>query len=99
VRGLLQHRCESEKLATARLIDDHLLLVFIDRGHAHCAGQHHVGSAAGLALFIDAFASDEVLQFNLTGQNGGLVVIEQRKKRHAFQQIRTTDHLNLLAAG
>ena len=65
-------------------IDDHFLLVFVDGGDADSAGDHDVGHAR-IAGLVDALARGEGFDFDLTGENGGLVVIEQGKERNAFQ--------------
>jgi hypothetical protein len=38
----------------------------------------------------------ETLDLDLSGEDCGLIVVEQRKERNASQYIRTTAHLDLL---
>ncbi len=74
---LIQHRRESEKFAVRRFIDHHFLLILVDGGDPHLAGNHHVGLAAGVAHLVDALARRKCLQFDLSRQDGSLIVVEQ----------------------
>ena len=47
MRRLFEHRREAEELAAGRLVDDHVLMVLVDRRHPHRARHHDVGAPAG----------------------------------------------------
>jgi hypothetical protein len=83
VKGLLKHGGKSKKLAARRLINDDLLLVLVNRADAHFAGYHHVRLATSVPSFVDAFARAETLDLDLSGEDCGLIVVEQRKERNA----------------
>ncbi len=92
VRSLLQHGGESEELALAGLIHQHLLVIFVDGCHPHLPRHHHVGVFAGLSHLVDALAGSELLQLDLRGQYSQLIVVQQSEQRDLFQCIGVTCH-------
>ena len=77
--GLLEHGGEAEELAVAGGVDDDLLVVLVDDGDVDGAGDHNVGVVAGIADLVDALAGSELFDLDLSGENGGFVLIEQGK--------------------
>jgi hypothetical protein len=64
----------------ARLIDEHLLMIFVDCRDTHIARQQNVGVLAGLAYLVDSLPGSEDLEIDLRGQDSHFVV-EQGKER------------------
>src|SRR5207248_1533374 len=89
---LIQHRGEAEELALLRLIDHYLLLIFINGSEADLAGNHNVGPAARITYLVDALPRSELLDLNLSRQNGGLFIVEQSEKRNFPQCLRIACH-------
>ena len=79
MRGLIEHGSESEELTRRRFVDDYLLLIFIDGGDANRAGDEDVGSIPGIADLIDSLARREVPKLYLGGENGGFLIVQERK--------------------
>src|SRR6476646_3534436 len=52
VRRLIEHGSEAEKLASCRLVDYDLLLIFIHDRHAHAAGNQDVSASARVSHFV-----------------------------------------------
>ena len=77
VGGLLEHGCEAEEFTAGRLVHHHFLVILVDRGDAHSSREQHVRLASGLPLFVDPFARREFLQFDLSGEHGALLSVEQ----------------------
>ena len=50
MRCLLQHGGEAEEVARRRLVDNHFLLVFVDRGDARRARNQDVGALRGAPI-------------------------------------------------
>src|SRR5262245_52995733 len=82
VRSLLKNGSEAEKFAMRGLIHDDFLMVFIDSGHANSSGNHYVSMTFGIADLVDAFTRRECFELDLTGKDGGFVVIEQSEERN-----------------
>ena len=61
MRGLVQHGGEAEKFAEGRLVYHNFLIVFVDGGDPHTPGNHHVGTAAGFANFVNALSRSKCL--------------------------------------
>jgi hypothetical protein len=59
-----------------RLVDDDFLVVLIERGDPHPAGEHHVGLSRGVADLPDALPGRELLEFDLCGQDRRLFVVQ-----------------------
>ena len=89
---LVEHGGESEEAAVVGLVNQDLLLVLIDGGDADAAGHEDVGLLRWVADFEDALAGGELLQVDLRGENGELVVVEQFEKRDVFQLFRVAGH-------
>src|SRR5215469_1362485 len=92
VRGFLQHGREAKEFAVSGLVDDHFLLILIDRGDANATGNHHVGLAAGVAYLVDALPRRELFEFDLARKTGRFVVVEQSKKGNVTQFVRIAGH-------
>src|SRR6266699_6561089 len=86
VRRLRQHRSEAEERACYRLVDDHFLMVLVHRGDSDLPRDHHIGLAAWIADFVDAFARGEYPQIDLAGQHRSLIVVQQGKERNSLEQ-------------
>jgi hypothetical protein len=76
MRGLLEHRSESEELSLRGLIHDDFLVVLIDGSEPYRAGDHNVSLPAWVSHFVDALPRSESFYFDLAGQNGGFFVVE-----------------------
>jgi len=74
------------------LVDDDFLVILIDGGDAHLAGNHHVGLASGVSHFVDALAGGEFFQLDLSGQNGSFIFVEQREEWDVFEHFRIAGH-------
>jgi hypothetical protein len=79
VCGLFEHRCKSEKISARRLVHDDFLLIFVHRGDPHLPGNHHVRLTVNVTPFIDAFPLGKIPKLDLSGEHGGLIIIEQGK--------------------
>jgi hypothetical protein len=80
VRGLGNQRGKAEKVPVVRLIDQNFLLILVGGDHAHVAGHDDIGVATGIAGFEDALTWSEVTNFDLSGEDSGLIVIEELEK-------------------
>ena len=92
MRRLLQHGSEAKKLAFRRLIDYDFLMVLIDRGDPHRAGDHDISLSARIADLPDALARSKGLDFDLCRQNRGLIVVQQGKQGNASQYLWAARH-------
>jgi len=90
--SLLEHGGEAEEFAVGGLVDDDFLMILIDGGDAHLAGNHHVGLASGVPYFVDALAGRECFQLDLSGQDGGFIFVEQREEWDVFEHFRIAGH-------
>ena len=59
VRRLLEHRREAEKFPGRRLVDDHFLLVLIDRADPYTPRDHDVRPSSGIAGLVDPLPRGE----------------------------------------
>jgi hypothetical protein len=76
VGRLIEQGGEAEELAVSRLVDDDLLVVFVDSGDLHVAAHKDMGVFAGLARFVDALPGSELSEIDLRTQDSELVFIE-----------------------
>jgi len=76
VGRLFEHGSEAKEFAFRWLINNYFLLIFVNRGDPNFASDHYVSLAAGLSDFVDALTWTECLDFNLTRQDCGLVVVQ-----------------------
>jgi hypothetical protein len=76
---LIQHGGEAEEFAVGRLVDDHFLMILIDSGDANFAGDGNVSRAARSANFVNALAGSEATYVHLAGEDGCLIVVEERE--------------------
>ena len=90
--SLLEHGGEAEEFAMSGLVDDDFLVILVDGGDAHLAGNHHVGLASGVSYFVDALAGREVSQLDLSGQDSSFILVEQREERDVFEHFRIAGH-------
>ena len=90
--GLVEHGSEAKKLALRRLVDDDFLLVLVDGGDPHRAGDQNVGSPSGVADFPDALPRSESLDLDLSGQHRGFFVIQQGKQGNTSQDLWAARH-------
>ena len=84
-RDPLDHRSEAEELAVARLVDDHLLVILIERGHPHRAREHDVGAVSGIGDLVDALPRRELPQLDQRAQQTELLIVQKPKQRHVSQ--------------
>ena len=54
--GLIEHRRETEEFAESWFVDDQLLMILIDGGHADFSRDQNVGLAAWIAHFVNTLA-------------------------------------------
>lgn len=92
MRSLLEHGGEAEELALCGFIDENLLVLLVNGGEPDRAGDHDVSASAGVAHFVNTLPWREVLYFNLTGQYGSFIVVEQGEKWDLAQDLRITGH-------
>ena len=92
MRSLLEHGGKSKKFPGRGLINHHFLMVLVNGGHAHRAGDHHIGLSPGIANLPDALARGEFLEFDLPGQHRSFLCVEQGKKRNLFQHFWIARH-------
>ena len=78
----------------AGLVDHDLLVILVDDGDPDHARDHDVGLSGGVADLPDTLARGKGLHFDLAGQHGRFVVIEQGKQRYLTQDFWCTSHLN-----
>jgi hypothetical protein len=76
MRGLLEHRCESEELSLCGLIDNHFLMFVVNGCDSDRAGHHDISAAASVTHFVNALAWGKRLDFDLAGQDRGFLVVE-----------------------
>jgi hypothetical protein len=79
VRALLQHGGKAKKFPGGGLVHDHFLMVLIHRGNAHAARHHHVAPFSRITPLINSLARRKGPEFDLSGQNRGLVRVETGK--------------------
>ena len=60
VGGLVEHRREAEEVAPRRLIDDHVLVVFVHHRHGDGARNEDIRALARIANPIDALTLRKV---------------------------------------
>ena len=84
VRRLVEHGRKAKELAFRRLIDHDLLVVLIHGRDPDRAGYHHISSSARVADLPDTLARSKGLDFDLSRQNRGLVVVQQGKQGNAL---------------
>jgi hypothetical protein len=69
----------------ARLVDHHLLVILIERGHADRAGEHDVGALRGIGDLVDALPCRELPQLEQRAQQTKLFIVQKPKQRHVSQ--------------
>ena len=92
VRRFAHHGSEAEEVAVGGLVDGDFLLVLVGGENADAAVHDDVSVAGGIAGFEDALARGEVADFDLSGENGGLVVVEQFKQGNVAEFFRVAGH-------
>jgi hypothetical protein len=85
MRRLFEHRGKPEDLAHGRFIDDHFLAIFVHRGDADLARDHHVGLPAGRSHLVNPFPRRKCLELDLAGEDRGFIVIQQGEERHTLE--------------
>ena len=76
MRRAFEHRGEAKEFAVARLVDEHLLVIFVDGGDLDFAADHDVGVALGVADLVDALVRNEFFHFDLRSEHRGLFIVE-----------------------
>jgi hypothetical protein len=66
MRRLIDHGCKAEELPWHRLVDDHFLLIVIDRRHTNLAGNQDISRPRAISDLVDTLTRGEALQFDLT---------------------------------
>ena len=94
--SLLEHGGEAEEFAVGGFVDHDFLVILIDGGDAHLAGNHDVGLAAGVAHFVDALARARMFSVRLV--RPGRRFHPRRAARRvgrasALQDCRPSNHL------
>lgn len=74
------------------LIDQHILMVFIDGCHVDPAGDQDVGVRRGLADLEDALPRREASEADLAGEHGQLFLVEEFKERDVPEFFRIARH-------
>jgi len=92
MRCLLEHGGEPEEFTVSGLIDNDLLIVFVDGRNAYFAANHYVSMAISVADLIDALSRSEFLEFYLLGEEGELVVVEKCEEGNVFESSGFTSH-------
>jgi hypothetical protein len=90
--SLFQHGGEAKELAVRGLVNNDLLTIFVDGRDADAAGHHHVGLTGLISDFVDALARSKMPHLDLTGENSGFLVIQQRKQRNMLQFLGFAGH-------
>jgi len=91
MRSLLKHGGETEEFAGPGLIDDDLLVIFVDGGDADLARYGDV-SQANISGFVDALPGDIGLEINLRGKDGDFVVVEKGEEGNGFEEFWFAAH-------
>ncbi len=97
MRGLIEHRGETEKLSLGRLVHDDLLLIFIDGRDPHGAGHQDVRLPARVADLPDTLARRKGLDLDLSSQDSRFVVVEQGKQGDTSQHLWAARHRSPLS--
>jgi hypothetical protein len=79
-----KHRSKTKKFAVRGLVDDDLLMIFVNGRDPHSAGHHHISLTGGIADFVNALARSKMPHLDLTGEDGGFLVIKKCEKRNVF---------------
>jgi hypothetical protein len=80
VRGLVEHGGETEGIAVRGRGQLDLLVIFVDGGQLHPAGEQDVSAVPGLTHLVDGVARAELANLNLRREDGEFLVIEKRKE-------------------
>ncbi len=88
----VEHGGEAEEVAVVGLVDEDLLLVFVDGGDFDGAGEEDVGGGAGVAELVDALAGGEGAELDLGGEDAELIVIEEGEEGDVAEFVRRAGH-------
>jgi hypothetical protein len=92
VRGLGNQGGKAEKVAVSRLVDEDFLLILVGGDDPHASGHDDIGVVAGTAGFEDALAWSKVANLDLSGEDSGLIVIEEFEKRDVAEFFGIAGH-------
>ena len=93
VRRFAHHGSEAEEIAVGGLVNGDFLLVLVGGEDADAAGHDDVSVPGGIAGFEDALARGEVADFDLSGKDGGFVVVEQFKEGNVAEFFGVAGHM------
>jgi hypothetical protein len=93
VRDTLEHGGEAEDVAVDGLGEEDFLAVFVDEGDFDAAGEQDEGGAVGVAGFVDALLGGEVAEFDLLGEDGEFVVVEEREEGDVAEFVGGAGHI------
>ena len=80
MRCLVEHGGETEGVAMRGGCQFDFLMIVVDGGDLHAAGEQDVSAVAVLAHLVDGLTRGEVADFDLRRENGEFVVIEKGKE-------------------
>src|SRR5262249_5081215 len=76
MRGLVEHRRESEEVSTGRLIEDDVLLIFVNGSDLDSPRDQHVCGAGWVSNLVDPLSRQECAELDLRRQHLQLIVVE-----------------------
>ena len=66
------------------MVDQNLLVIFVDSGDLHVACKQNVRVLAGITYLVDALPWSKGFETDLGGQDGNFIIVEQGKERYVF---------------
>jgi hypothetical protein len=92
MQGLIEHGGEAERIAMRRFGEFDLLVIFVDGGQLHPAGEQDVSPVPGLTHLVNGVARAELANLNLRREDGEFLVIEKRKELDVAKFVGWTWH-------
>ena len=68
-------------------IDHHVLMILVDGGHPHRAGNHDVGLISRIVDLVDPLAGSKVRELHLLGEHCHFFVVEQREQWYLSEDL------------